>query len=440
LHMVPFLSSYYLKTSKTFNIEFIVKDAVSRLNPNDAEIIRKLIKNAIVNYNKIDSNKTCVKLYPLNAESPKSSTNKLIQYQVLVNSPFEVVTDDDFQNALAQYAESKVRCSIVQKEGETVSIVCNPLADDGLDYFFKFDNQWLRFVPAAAQNATAVTVQSVQSIESLTPEMAHVNNFTALSDDNADEVKTVFSLKNIRNYLHTVPFMGAFYYKNIKTFNIDLIIDCNVLNLSKNHTKLVQESIKNAIVNYKNVDQETVCVQLNPIDTNYLTSHVEKLIHYQVTVNSHLNAVSDDDFQNALIQYSENKVKCALNKTSGVTITCYPHVEKDLQSLLKLDSHWFQLVPPPAPISSKVVMNELFTYQPAWIIGLSVIGVIIGVFFFGCIIAICYTRRPYKRSSKIYELDFSTKSNKRTKYTPQIPTIQPSTRTSLQTKKELLYQ
>ena len=36
----------------------------------------------------------------------------------------------------------------------------------------------------------------------------------------------------------------------------------------------------------------------------------------------------------------------------------------------------------------KVVMNQVFTYQPAWVIGLSIIGVIIGVFFFGCIIAI----------------------------------------------------
>ena len=87
--------------------------------------------------------------------------------------------------------------------------------------------------------------------------------------------------------------------------------------------------------------------------TNYLTSHVEKLIHYQVTVNSHFEAVSEDDFQTALIQYSENKVKCALNKTVGVTITCYPHVEKDAQSLLKLQTHWFQLVSTPAPISRK---------------------------------------------------------------------------------------
>ena len=76
-------------------------------------------------------------------------------------------------------------------------------------------------------------------------------------------------------------------------------------------------------------------------------------MHYQVLINSHFEAISDDDFQNALIKYSENNNKCSLNKTSGVSVKCYPHVEKDLTSLLKFDDHWFRLVPPPVPISRK---------------------------------------------------------------------------------------
>ena len=43
LHSVPFLSEYYLKTSRIFNVEFIVKANASYLNQNDIEIISKLV-------------------------------------------------------------------------------------------------------------------------------------------------------------------------------------------------------------------------------------------------------------------------------------------------------------------------------------------------------------------------------------------------------------
>ena len=94
--------------------------------------------------------------------------------------------------------------------------------------------------------------------------------------------------------------------------------------------------------------------------------------------------------------------------------------------------------------------TKMFTYQPAWIIGLIVIGCIIALFFIGCIFAVvsivffqiyciinyfilsclvkCYTRRPYRRSSKIYEVESTRRGGK--KQIPQIPGVYPSTKAS----------
>ena len=172
--------------------------------------------------------------------------DKLIKYQVLVNSPFVVLTDEEIQNAIMQYSESKAKCTISDEESGSVKVNCNPFSDEGRDYFYKFDNQWFRFVPfVAPQNISASYVE-------LTRHIISANSFTAASkinqtvidlSDDIDEAKSVFSLKNIRHYLHVVPFMNAFYYKNTKTFYIDMIVDCNVIYLSKNRTKLVQEAV-----------------------------------------------------------------------------------------------------------------------------------------------------------------------------------------------------
>ncbi len=56
-------------------------------------------------------------------------------------------------------------------------------------------------------------------------------------------------------------------------------------------------------------------------------------------------------------------------------------------------------------------MDDLLSYNPEWIIGLDIIACILAIFFIGCIIAICYTRRPYRRSSKIYELESAVRKN-----------------------------
>lgn len=80
---------------------------------------------------------------------------------------------------------------------------------------------------------------------------------------------------------------------------------------------------------------------------------------------------------------------------------------------------------------------EIFSYKPVWIVGLAIIGGIIAIFFLGCIVAICYTRRPYKRCSKVYEIDTATRKNNQ----PFIPGVHPATKASAVTKtKEMYYQ
>jgi hypothetical protein len=81
---------------------------------------------------------------------------------------------------------------------------------------------------------------------------------------------------------------------------------------------------------------------------------------------------------------------------------------------------------------------DMFAYNPAWIIGLSIIGTVIAVFFLGCIVAICYTRRPYRRSGKVYEIESANRKNNQI---PQIPAINPATKaaTVVKPNKELYY-
>ena len=78
----------------------------------------------------------------------------------------------------------------------------------------------------------------------------------------------------------------------------------------------------------------------------------------------------------------------------------------------------------------------IFTYNHAWVIGLAVIGGIIGLFFIGCIVAICYTRRPYRRSGKVYEVE---SANKKSVKIPKIPDAHPTTKASALTKNKELY-
>lgn len=79
----------------------------------------------------------------------------------------------------------------------------------------------------------------------------------------------------------------------------------------------------------------------------------------------------------------------------------------------------------------------IFKYSETWVISLAVISGVIALFFLGCIVAICYTRRPYRRSGKVYEVESARK--KSAKAVPQIPSVHPTTKASAVTKNKELY-
>lgn len=111
--------------------------------------------------------------------------------------------------------------------------------------------------------------------------------------------------------------------------------------------------------------------------------------------------------EQSLVDYSINQFDCKLRDENSPAVQCTDGRNKTTQSLLRMSDMWIQLVDvePVEPITKKITMTEmqLFEYQPAWIIGIVIIGCVTAFFFIGCIFAVCYTRRPYRRSSKIYE-------------------------------------
>ncbi len=89
-----------------------------------------------------------------------------------------------------------------------------------------------------------------------------------------------------------------------------------------------------------------------------------------------------------------------------------------------------------AAIAKHMTLAEMFQYNTSWIIGLAVIATVIGVFFLGCVVVICYTRRPYRRSGKVYEIESTAKKNQKI---PQVPTIHPVTKTATLTRSKEVY-
>jgi hypothetical protein len=302
----------------------------------------------------------------------------------------------------------------------------------------------------------------------------------------------LFNFESMGSFVHSAPQMTYSYLNNAEMFFVDFIPDVILLELDRSEMDLLEKLIKKSIGKFKGIDANNLFVKIYKSESSSMSQLVDpRIVRYQVLVNSLFTpsfSLSDQDFQKALIASSENDKKCSVNEVDG-QVTCFPYVDKDLESILKFDKHWFKLVRMSMrqlrrfmmgaggggsggsgdaagdvsslvdgldvpPTSGKLTYMEglaqVFKYQSTWIIGLSIIGSIIGVFFFGCIIAICYTRRPYKRSSKVYELDLagngggvggkSRGNKKRSNNTPNIPGIHPATRTSIQTKKELLYQ
>ena len=73
----------------------------------------------------------------------------------------------------------------------------------------------------------------------------------------------------------------------------------------------------------------------------------------------------------------------------------------------------------------RATLSEMFQYNTSWVIGLAVCATVIGIFFLGCIIVICYTRRPYRRSGKVYEVETAAKKNNKKVAAAQVSTFHP---------------
>jgi len=164
------------------------------------------------------------------------------------------------------------------------------------------------------------------------------------------------------------------------------------------------------------------------IDNGSIDKHAELPIYVSVSLNSSI-PITLDEFETALMEIAINKNQC--NKENG-KVECMGHVKDKNSLLLITDDFWIKLT---KFRRVKSLDAHIFTYQPAWIIGLTIIGLIIAIFFVGCLIAICYTRRPYRRSGKIYEVETAVRKNP----IPQIPNINPATKAAALPKNREMY-
>jgi hypothetical protein len=160
-----------------------------------------------------------------------------------------------------------------------------------------------------------------------------------------------------------------------------------------------------------------------------------------LTVKSVLR-VLDLDFENALIDFAINKEDCQLVRNES-SIKCFLQTPKNRMSVLRIGDFWIQFHKRSELYNSEslklqpeIEAASIFTYNQSWLIGLIVIGGVIALFFLGCIVAICYTRRPYRRSGKVYEVE---SANRKQTKVPQIPSIHPATQASSLTKNKELY-
>ncbi|CAF0761910.1 unnamed protein product [Brachionus calyciflorus] len=199
----------------------------------------------------------------------------------------------------------------------------------------------------------------------------------------------------------------------------------------------IEESIKHSILKYIDSKMSHVCVNLT---FNYTIDPKNVLFDdFPILLNLTLKTpvlLSEDQLQNAMVDYSINNKRCTIQ--NDTQIRCSLFRQKDSSSLLRISDYWIelsQLTPRQQKLNG--AEYEIFTYKPAWIVGLAIIGGIIAIFFLGCIVAICYTRRPYRRCGKVYEIESANRKSNQ----PFIPGVHPTTKASAVTRtKEMYYQ
>ena len=234
---------------------------------------------------------------------------------------------------------------------------------------------------------------------------------------------------------------------------VSMQIDPNSTNVTlstlRDNLDNLQLLIKHSILKYMSPRLDSVSVRVDrlvsrrrsnsTIGLNQTLSLSDFPICVNITVKSPIKIVVDE-LENSIIQSAVNSEDCQFYKNES-SIKCFLFKTKSRASVLRLGDYWvrFHQDLDLARAESQKLAEEdvfIFKYNHTWVIGLGVIGGVIGLFFIGCIIAICYTRRPYRRSGKVYEIETASKKSAKI---PQVPGIHPATKATVVTKNKELY-
>jgi len=140
-----------------------------------------------------------------------------------------------------------------------------------------------------------------------------------------------------------------------------------------------------------------------------------------------------EDVDNALIHFAANKNQCELDDQNK-TVNCLDK-RKEPSSLLRVSDFWIKLENDEPRQNKLMSLSDLFEFNSAWVFGLVIIACILALFFIGCIFAICYTRKPYRRSGKVYHIDSTNKVS----YNHQKPCMYPTTKQHIIPKHKEVY-
>jgi len=162
--------------------------------------------------------------------------------------------------------------------------------------------------------------------------------------------------------------------------------------------------VKQAVVSFLKLEELKVHVTWND----------SKALDAPYTVNILLSSptpISALDFQKSIMAISDNKQKCSFENDT-LSVVCMSSTIKDIFSLQRISKYWVDLCASTLPENLSLIEEEqLFAFKPVWLIGLIVIACVLALFFLGCVIAICYTRRPYRKSAKVYEFETAARKS-----------------------------
>jgi len=190
----------------------------------------------------------------------------------------------------------------------------------------------------------------------------------------------------------------------------------------------IEQILKQAILKYYDGKLEHVLVKtVQSTDTNKFPIKVSVVFESNV-------AISELDVSESIIGFSVNKELCKLDSKNG-SVVCYEDEVKGSDSLLRLVDVWLRLVTGLTKTNRLLNLSQLFEFNSAWVFGLIIIACILALFFFGCIFAICYTRKPHRKPSKVYDMESAVYN----KISQHKPSMYPTTQTHVIPKHKEVY-